>query len=202
MRTERRGGEGSSASMHTQRLSDAKCDGLSTVPSCLPSTHRHWATQSKCYKGPDQPHKCFSVHPFSHPTIFIKHLLCARSFAGYYGEPRQTCLCTHTVHSTLGNKGTPTLTKQSNKCKIIIVRSTRKEKFMVLKENVLGFFSPIRKGRESTPELVSNDEERWPQRSRRRELFVQRPCAEGRILTRKTERTVCLGPEGGGENSD
>lgn len=124
----------------THRLSDAKCDGLSTVPSCLPNTHRHWTTQSKYYKGPDQPHRSFSVHPVSHCTIFIKHLLCARIFAGYYHEPRQTCLCTRRVHSTLGNKETPTLTKQSNKCKIVIVRSTRKEKFMVLKENVMGFF--------------------------------------------------------------
>lgn len=186
----------------THRLSDAKCDGLSTVPSCLPNTHRHWTTQGKYYKRPDQPHKSFSVHPFSHSTIFIKHLLCARSFAGYYGEPRQTCLCTHRVHSTLGNKGTPTLTKQSNKYKIVIVRSTRKEKFMVLKENVMGFFFPIRKGRESTLELVSNDEHRWQQHSRWREPLVQRPCAGGSILTRKTERTVCLGPNGGGEYSE
>lgn len=120
----------------THRLSDAKCDGLSTVPSYLPNTHRHWTTQSVQISLTD-------------PSAFIHSVTAQYLLSTYYVleallgtimSQRQTCLCTHRVHSILGNKETPTLTKQSNKCKIVIVRSTRKEKFMVLKENVMGFF--------------------------------------------------------------
>lgn len=62
------------------------------------------------------------------------------------------------VHSPLGNPGTPILTTESNKYKIVV--STRKARFMVPRENVMGFF-PIREVRESTLELVPKDEKRW-----------------------------------------
>lgn len=61
-------------------------------------------------------------------------------------------------------------------CKIVTVISTRKERFMVLREIMMGFFL-IREVRESTLELVSKNEERWQKHSGQWEQFVQRPCA-------------------------
>lgn len=51
------------------------------------------------------------------------------------------------------------------------------------------FFFLIRKVRESTLELVSKDEERWPKYSKQWEQLVQRLCAGGNTLTLEIKRT-------------